>query len=77
VLDSVHGLMEFSGLNTVVVDLLRTRELQRLRRIKQLGSVHLVFPGAEHSRLVHSLGASYLAMRFGVQLREECRGFFS
>jgi hypothetical protein len=31
---------------------------------------HLVFPGAEHSRLVHSLGASYLAILFGRRLQE-------
>jgi uncharacterized protein len=57
-------------METVVVEVLRTPELQRLRRIRQLGLVHLVFPGAEHSRLVHSLGASHLAIRFGRQLQK-------
>src|ERR1035438_8020608 len=73
--DSVHGLMEFRGMEGVVVDVLRTPELQRLRRIRQLGLAHLVFPGAEHSRLSHSLGAAWLAIRFGRQLADVCRGY--
>jgi uncharacterized protein len=57
-------------METLVIDVLRTPEIQRLRRIRQLGLAHLVFPGAEHSRLVHSLGAAWLAIRFGRQLAE-------
>lgn len=68
--DTVHGMMEFRGMETLVVEVLRTREVQRLRRIRQLGLVHLVFPGGEHSRLVHSLGVAYLAILFGRQLRD-------
>src|SRR5262245_15251917 len=74
--DSVHGLMEFRGMEAVVVDLLRTPELQRLRKIRQLGMAHLVFPGAEHSRLVHSLGAAFLAIRFGRHLQEKVGEYF-
>ena len=33
---------------------------QRLRRIKQLALAHLVYPGAVHTRLHHSLGAYHL-----------------
>ncbi|MGR3173746.1 MAG: HD domain-containing protein [Candidatus Scalindua sp.] len=62
-------------METVVIDVLRTPEIQRLRRIRQIGLGYLVFPGAEHSRLVHSLGASYLAIRFGRQLVETTRDF--
>jgi HD superfamily phosphohydrolase len=74
--DSVHGLMEFRGMEAVVIDLLRTPELQRLRRIRQLGLGLLVFPGAEHSRLVHSLGAAHVAIRFGRQLEDRARDVF-
>lgn len=35
-------------------------EVQRLRRIRQLGVGHLVFPGAEHTRFNHALGAMAL-----------------
>ncbi|MBP3059276.1 HD domain-containing protein [Texas Phoenix palm phytoplasma] len=38
--------------------------MQRLRRIKQLGCVNIVFHGAEHSRFTHSLGVYELARRF-------------
>lgn len=58
----------------VVIDVLRARELQRLRRIRQLGLAHYVFPGAEHSRLAHSLGAAYLAVRAGRRLLEATDG---
>jgi HD superfamily phosphohydrolase len=68
--------MEFSGLETIVIDLLRTPELRRLSRIRQTGLASLVFPGAEHSRLAHALGSAFLAMRFVRQL-EEATGFLS
>jgi HD superfamily phosphohydrolase len=60
-----------------VVEVLRAKELQRLRRLRQLGLAHLVYPGAEHSRLVHSLGAAYLATRFGRHLGQVGREFLS
>ncbi|PSQ96576.1 MAG: HD family phosphohydrolase [Bacteroidetes bacterium SW_9_63_38] len=40
--------------------LIQTPEVQRLRRIRQLGVGHLVFPGAEHTRFNHALGAMAL-----------------
>lgn len=40
--------------------LIQTPEVQRLRRIRQLGIGHLVFPGAEHTRFGHALGAMAL-----------------
>jgi HD superfamily phosphohydrolase len=67
--------MKFHGLETAVIRLLETREIQRLRRIKQLGLASLVYPGAEHSRQAHSLGAAYLAIRFGHQLQEAAAEF--
>jgi len=41
--------------------LLDTREMQRLRNIRQLGFVNLVFPGAQHTRFEHSLGVYFRA----------------
>jgi HD superfamily phosphohydrolase/predicted Ser/Thr protein kinase len=38
-------------------DLLNTKEMQRLRYIKQLGLTNLVYPGAQHSRLAHAIGS--------------------
>lgn len=40
----------------LIWDLINTREFQRLRRIRQLGTSYLTFHGAEHSRFSHSLG---------------------
>lgn len=37
-------------------EILNTREMQRLRWIRQLGLTNLVYPGADHSRLSHSIG---------------------
>ncbi len=45
----------------MIESLIRTKEMQRLRGIKQLGLTYLIFPGAEHSRYTHSIGVYYLA----------------
>ena len=47
----------------VINDLVFTLEFQRLNRIKQLGVVHYLFPGATHTRFSHSLGAYELSRR--------------
>ncbi|HEY4241584.1 MAG TPA: HD domain-containing protein [Kofleriaceae bacterium] len=61
--DPVHGLIEFKGGDRPIADLLDTRAMQRLRRIKQMGFAWLVYPGAEHSRFGHALGAFHIAQR--------------
>lgn len=52
--DPVHGYIHVR--DKLIWDLIGTREFQRLRRIKQLGTTYLTFHGAEHSRFSHSLG---------------------
>jgi uncharacterized protein len=48
------------GSNRWLLDVLNCREMQRLRRIHQLGISQFTYPGADHSRLVHSLGVLHL-----------------
>jgi uncharacterized protein len=61
--DPVHGLIEFKGEDRPIAELLETLAMQRLRRIKQMGFAWLVYPGAEHSRFGHALGAFHIAQR--------------
>jgi HD superfamily phosphohydrolase len=62
--DPVHGLVAFEGrASDVVHKLLATREVQRLRDVRQLGLTSLVFPGAEHSRFAHSIGSAHVMQR--------------
>jgi HD superfamily phosphohydrolase len=58
VLDPVHGYIE---LDDFIQELLATPQMQRLRRVRQLGFSNLVYPGANHTRFEHSLGAMHLA----------------
>ncbi|MFO8231989.1 MAG: HD domain-containing protein [Longimonas sp.] len=53
--DPVHGFISVP--KNLLMELIQTPEVQRLRRIRQLGVGHLVFPGAEHTRFNHALGA--------------------
>jgi HD superfamily phosphohydrolase len=58
--DPIHGFVEADALEAALID---SRPLQRLRFIHQLGLTFLVYPGAEHSRFAHVLGAMALAGR--------------
>lgn len=44
----------------LVFKLIEHPYFQRLRRIRQLGMTHLVYPGAHHTRFHHALGAMHL-----------------
>ncbi|MCB0344041.1 MAG: HD domain-containing protein [Bdellovibrionales bacterium] len=46
----------------LVLELIDTAWVQRLRRIRQTGNTHLVYMFAEHSRFGHSLGVAYLSL---------------
>ncbi|AEI46107.1 HD domain-containing protein [Paenibacillus mucilaginosus] len=52
--DPVHKYIYVQ--DQTIWDLINTREFQRLRRVRQLGTCFLTFHGAEHSRFSHSLG---------------------
>jgi hypothetical protein len=59
--DPVHRYVHVRDL--AIWDLIGTKEFQRLRRIKQLGTAFLTFHGAEHSRFNHSLGVYEIVRR--------------
>ncbi len=74
IFDPVHGPIRLDG---VALALVGTPEFQRLWSIRQTGFAHLVFPGANHTRLEHSLGtywvAGQMASRLGLREGEASR----
>jgi HD superfamily phosphohydrolase len=67
--DPVHGFISVP--KGLILQLLDHPYVQRLRRIRQLGLGYMVFPGAEHSRFSHALGALGLMDRVLQNLKEK------
>lgn len=59
--DPVHEYIHIE--DQVIQDLVATKEFQRMRRIKQLGPIAYVFPGATHTRFEHNAGVYELTRR--------------
>ncbi|WP_051257967.1 HD domain-containing protein [Desulfovibrio cuneatus] len=61
--DPLYDLIEFDGslLGRALWKVIQCPAFQRLRRIKQLGFSDYVYPGATHTRFVHSLGVFHTA----------------
>ena len=68
--DPVHGDIMLTPEEMRLVD---TREFQRLRGIRQLGTSYLVFPGAQHTRFEHSLGTCWLAKKKAEVVNQRAR----
>jgi len=58
--DPLYGHIPLNPLIEQALDLV---PVQRLRRVKQLGLLHLRYPGATHTRFAHSVGVYHLATR--------------
>ncbi|MEO6168935.1 MAG: HD domain-containing protein [Chitinophagales bacterium] len=56
--DPVYGFITIP--TELIFDLIEHPFFQRLGRIKQLGLTYLVYPGAQHTRFQHALGAMHL-----------------
>ena len=63
--DPVHGSISIDPLEWQII---RSRPVQRLKGIKQLGLVEAVYPGANHTRFEHSLGTMHMAGRMAEHL---------
>jgi HD superfamily phosphohydrolase len=73
--DPIYGYVAITELEKTVID---TRVVQRLRRLRQLAGAEFVYPGANHTRFEHSLGAMHLAGLLGEKIsgkEEEIQAF--
>src|SRR6187551_852314 len=67
--DPVYGFITID--HPLILDIIAHPYYQRLRRIYQMAFAHLVYPGAVHSRLHHSLGAYHLMCNALSELRNK------
>ena len=67
--DPVYGFITID--NQLFLDIIAHPYYQRLRRIYQMAFAHLVYPGAVHSRLHHSLGAYHLMCNAVIELKSK------
>ena len=66
--DSIHGDVYLDDNETRLLD---TKEMQRLRGIKQLGTGYLVYPTALHTRFDHSIGVNAVFKRMCCELQNK------
>jgi hypothetical protein len=67
--DPIYGFITID--KPVILQLLDHPWYQRLRRIYQMALAHLVYPGAVHTRLHHSLGAYHLINQAIIVLKQK------
>ena len=67
--DPVYGFITIP--HPLIFDLIEHPWFQRLRRIRQLGLSHMVYPGALHTRFHHALGALHLTIQAIETLRSK------
>ena len=67
--DPVYGFISIRS--ELIFDLIQHPYFQRLRYIKQLGLAELVYPGAQHTRFHHAIGAMHLMGRALENLRNK------
>lgn len=72
--DPIYGFINIPG--QLFYDIIQHPYFQRLRRIKQLGLTNYVYPGANHSRFQHALGATHL-MNLAIEVLRQKGHFVS
>lgn len=70
--DKVYGKIRIS--EPLILELIKTSAIQRLKKIDQRGYLKPHFSGAFHSRFEHSLGVFYLLKKYGVPFKEQVAG---
>lgn len=70
--DVVYGNFEIS--EPVILDLINSPSMQRLKEIDQAGYFEPFFPGSKHSRFEHSIGVYLLLKKYGASIEEQISG---
>jgi len=70
--DRVYGSIEIN--EPVILDLIESPSIQRIKGIDQHGYFEPYFPGTRYSRFEHSLGVFILLKKFGASLLEQIAG---
>lgn len=74
ILDPVHGFIDLTQVEKEIIEL---PIFKRMQSIKQLSLTNWVFPGAEHTRYMHSLGVMYIVDLMACNLKDgQCNRFF-
>jgi hypothetical protein len=70
--DKIYGKIEIT--EPVVLELIETPQMQRLKKIHQYGIYHYFYPEANTTRFEHSLGVYWVLKQFGAVLEEKIAG---
>ena len=71
-IDRIYGEFEISEL--VVLEIIQSPEMQRLKGVDQAGYFEAYFPGTAHSRFEHSMGDYLLLKKYGAPIEEQIAG---
>jgi hypothetical protein len=71
-IDRVYGQFEIT--EPIILELIESRTLQRLKNISQAGYFEPYYPGTFHSRFEHSIGVYLLLKIYGAPLEEQVAG---
>ncbi len=70
--DKVYGQVKIN--DPVILDLINSQEIQRLKEIDQAGYYEPYCPGTKHTRFEHSMGVYLLLQKFGAPIEEQVAG---
>ena len=71
-IDRIYGEFEIS--EPVILEIINSPEMQRLKGVDQAGYFEAYFPGTAHSRFEHSVGDYLLLKKYGASIEEQIAG---